>query len=340
MSIEAEVTGLLWLATAPAPGGSRYEVAARAHREASALRAMGVPDSVVWDAIRHDLASTTALDAASRWAAWPREPEVWEADVEPCPRSAGTLVLVGPVGTGKSLGLARLLLLRYRESVRLEAAGAVRRDLWRARWVDCRTLVGGDFSRVDRIHDLGEDGQRRREGWSPARFHPCIVLDDMSEVLSRGPARDALVAMISARHEAGVLTLVTSNLKRADLEAHVGPPLVDRIRQAGELVVCKGESLRAPGNRADLPAMIREAEQVVGCVRLLGRGREAVDPDKPIPDAVAGLTRAEAIHRLRRLLRVDQATALRAGEVARAEAARQAEEFARLRDRLAAELAT
>jgi hypothetical protein len=264
-----QAAGLLWLAGHGDDPTSRYSWAVDVGREHRALVQSGVPESLAADAMSEALTPSPALAAVQRWADYPRPAESWDDEDAPTHshRTHGCLALVGPVGTGKSVALAHLLRLRVRAGIALTNGKAGDRS-----WLDCRTLVGGDFSRVNKIPDHLE--------------RPCLVLDDLSaDVTAREPARSALAALLAVRHESRKLTLVSTNLSTAAFAEAIGPAATDRIKQCGEVVDCRGESRRT-GPLLDLARPIRDAAKLVELVDLLEQHRSA-----PPEAAVAQLGR-------------------------------------------------
>lgn len=278
------LTGLLWIATTPASSEpSPFDRAETIVRGVGSMRRAGVPEALIADAYRPDLRSTDALEAIRRWADAPRPRHTWEAaDVQPrAPRNRGILGLRGTVGTGKSAAMAKLLALR------------IDLGLWRAKWIDCRSLVADDWSNVNALGDFTEI--------------PCLMLDDLSaDVVNREGAKKAVAALLGLRHEAGRLTVITSNLSETALKAAADAAIWDRISQAGEVVTCEGESLRGSVATADLDSTVLDADRLAQLVRRLDRRQGSIG------DEVMGLPHAEAVRQLGRLLGVTLGQARRA----------------------------
>jgi hypothetical protein len=283
------LSGLLWIATTPASSGpSPFDRAEAIVRGVGSMRRAGVPEALIADAYRPDLQDTVALETVRRWVDAPRARHTWEAaETKPrAPRGRGTLVLRGTVGTGKSAAMAKMLAMR------------IDLGLWRAKWVDCRSLVADDWTRVNALGDYLEI--------------PCLMLDDLSaDVVNREGAKKAIAALLGQRHEQGRLTVITSNLSEDAIKAAADAALWDRIGQSGEVVTCEGESLRGSVEIADLDATILDADRLAQLVRRLDRGRVG-----DISDEVWRLPHGEAVRQLGRLLGVTQRQArLAADEV-------------------------
>lgn len=296
-------SGIHWLATTGSP--SRYTLAVDAGRESRYLAGVGVAAQVALDALSPGLGDSEPLAAARNWAARTRPRESWEVADTVGPAESGAFALVGSVGAGKSVALAHHLVLRRRHYWPAEADRPIAPvDTWRAKWVDCREFVGGDFSRVNKIPDL--------------LAIPCLVLDDVSDCLDRDAARSALANLLGARHEARRLTLMTSNLSVPAFAKALGTAACDRIRQTGEVVRCSGDSLRSAGP-LDSGAAIRDAARLVELVDAIG------STWRPNPEHVA---------QLQRLLGVSDVDAIAVADEVATHEVRQREETAAMRDRL------
>jgi hypothetical protein len=282
MTIEADeqfLTGLLWIATSQTDGKpSRFEQAEAIGRGVGSLRRAGVPEALVADAYRSHLRSTVALQAVTRWANWERPRQKWESAASVGHRSHGVLALLGPVGSGKSAAMAKLVGWR------------VESGLWQARWVDCRSLASGGWDKVNALEHLVDT--------------PCLCLDDLSAATAeREAARTAILALLGQRHEKRLLTIITSNLGAGDLEAVTDAALWSRIGQTGEVVYCPGEDLRASVEAVELSAVVAEADRLVQLVRRLDRRQGSIS------DEVLALPRDEAVRQLGRLLGVTRGQA-------------------------------
>ncbi len=79
-----------------------------------------------------------------------------------------------------------------------------------------------------------------------ARKEKLVLLDDVGTEPANGYARDRLESLIEARYSAKLATIITSNLTPTELQAHLGPRLWSRLRDAaGKGRVC--EMIRVSG---------------------------------------------------------------------------------------------
>jgi hypothetical protein len=157
---------------------------------------------------------------------------------------------------------------------------------------------------------------------------PCLVVDDLGCEGSRDPWVDQwLAAVIGKRNDARKLTVVTTNGTTKDLAVILGKRQVDRLLQpdAGEVVVCDGESLRATVPRVGLPAEIEAAWRLVQLVRRLA-GTAERRPD-PMIDA---LPLDEVARQLCRLLACSPSKAVAWGKRDQQVAEQQREELDRV----------
>jgi hypothetical protein len=267
--------GLVALAqTPPSSGGpSPLERAEALAITTRTLIDAGVPAGAAWDAARADKRETKALAAVMGWARWPAARKPWD-EVEPpaAPRESGTLVLAGPLGTGKTAAAASFL-------VELQRAG---RQV--GSWLSCVGLA----SRPKFPPKKGESELDPRDGPPLSTLAaalvaaPCLVVDDLGCEGSRDPWVDQwLAAIIGKRNDARKLTIITTNGTTRDIAAIIGARQVDRLTQpdAGEIVVCDGASLRLTVARGGLPPEIEAAWRLAQLVRrLAGTPERRPDP--------------------------------------------------------------
>lgn len=150
---------------------------------------------------------------------------VWLADA--LAGGDGALVLLGPVGVGKTAAAAALLreLIGGGKRVRyVTAAGLL--DAIRATW--------GRLAQ-----------QREDQVLAPYLAADVLVLDDVGA--SRGVENDAwrLAGLLGERYDQLRPTVVVSNLSPANLIPVIGERAFDRLRDAGMKVVINGKSRRA-----------------------------------------------------------------------------------------------
>ena len=139
---------------------------------------------------------------------------------------AGTcLVLLGPVGVGKSHLLSAILQ---------EAVAA----LCRVRYTtaaDFLATISGNWA----WH--GQDAGK------PYVRVPLLALDEIG-MPEGGRDREALFALIDARYRECRPTLLASNMKWQDMRESLGHRLYDRLREnGGQVVALDGESYRGQG---------------------------------------------------------------------------------------------
>lgn len=150
---------------------------------------------------------TTAMIAARAFAS--RKPTT-----KPALKGDETfLILAGPVGVGKSLAAAWLLAKLGGKWIR--AADLVR--------------IKGD-----------EDPTEAAAVGSP------VVIDDLGQehVGASDYALSTIDRVLSARYDANQITIITTNLNRADFRRRYSARLDDRINECGAYVECLGKSLR------------------------------------------------------------------------------------------------
>jgi hypothetical protein len=308
--------------TSPSSGGpSPLERAEALAITTRTLIDAGVPAGAAWDAVRAGKHETKALTVAMEWARWkaPRKP--WDDDDRPAaPRSTGTLVMSGLVGTGKTAAAASYLVERARAGLQVGS------------WLSCVGLA----SRPKFPPKKGEPELDPRLGpplsilGGLLKAAPCLVIDEIGGEGSRdssGWTDQWLAAIVSARDADRLPTIATLNGTLEDLRGILGKRQVDRLLQpdAGQVVICDGASLRDTVKRGDLPAEIEAAWRLVQLVRRLA-GTAERRPDLMI-DA---LPLDEVARQLCRLLHCPPAKAANWGKRDQEVAAAQREELDRV----------
>ncbi len=146
-------------------------------------------------------------------------------------------LLMGGVGTGKSVAAASLFLRLTRpKPVYCEATKEMLEvDGW----------AWGDGERV-RAHELagmsyfGADRERARR----LETVPLLAIDDLgAELLSDG-FKAQLDALLDARHDAELRTVITTNLDGRMFKERYGERIADRIRQDGQPISTGTVSMR------------------------------------------------------------------------------------------------
>lgn len=156
-------------------------------------------------------AAATETDALRGVRGWLESSERW-------------CLLVGPVGTGKSVA----------------ARWAVDRVIETGRWALMTTAARlGNLSTWD---DAGELDRLERAD--------LLVVDDVGAEADTDHARVTLRSLLDTRHDRGRRTLLTTNLVGGHLSKWLGVRITDRIKESFVRVVTSGESMRKPTNAA------------------------------------------------------------------------------------------
>lgn len=132
-------------------------------------------------------------------------------------RAMRFLWLTGPAGTGKTVAMAGVLAAR---------GGIV--------------VLGPELVRVFR-HDYPEARAMRER----LMRHHTVILDDIG-TRSREEEAEALFTVVNARQGAGKVTLISSNLTKAEVDRY-DARILDRIKARGVVAELLGESMRRRG---------------------------------------------------------------------------------------------
>lgn len=127
------------------------------------------------------------------------------------------LWLTGPAGTGKTVAMAGVLAQR---------GGMV--------------MLGPDLVRAFRF-----DHAEARAIREKLLRHHTVILDDVG-TRSREEEADALFTIVNGRQGAGKVTLISSNLTKAEVERY-DTRIIDRVNARGAIVELAGNSMRAKG---------------------------------------------------------------------------------------------
>lgn len=157
-------------------------------------------------------------DIAEKVTAW----------LKKCPESSGSLIIAGPVGTGKThlaTAIAKTLMLSRVASDYVSQASYLRqiRETW------------------------GKDSQRDESEVMAKYCRPSVlVLDDIGA--ARGNENDAmrLGELIAERYDAQKASVFVSNLTTEQLKSAVGDRSYDRMRDGATMLVLNGDSRRKP----------------------------------------------------------------------------------------------
>lgn len=205
------------------------------------LSDVGVGD-VTRDAVLRSLDETEAMKAARAWAT-----------------KGGILLMLGAKGTGKTTAaawaLSRVAVTEWDRCFCDRCAGGGVRD-------DCFVVEGHRARIRDRelsprkawflkaghmasaLHRAGGE-----EIWDQARKVYALAIDDLGREYAdmHGRWASELDLLIDDRHEMRRPTVITSNISLEEFKERYGERIADRIRQAGLVVSCAGESLRRAG---------------------------------------------------------------------------------------------
>lgn len=177
------------------------------------ITSMGIPPLIAVRIARHEAheqLQTIAFLAASTFGTSSRHT---------------TLVLIGETGCGKSFA-ASWWLARVRAVV---PASFPKQRLTPKRLIDCDTI-----GTIDQ-RDLLEVADAR-----------ALVLDDVGTEDDRYYS-ERVATLIARRYRAGLYTVITTNLAKADIGRRYGRRITDRLDEIGDFVVCgnnAAESLR------------------------------------------------------------------------------------------------
>ena len=152
------------------------------------------------------------------------------------------LLLVGPVGTGKTL--AGVLLCK--------AAVTAGRTVLRVDW--------GAFTRRIRASYHDEELPHEDEQVQAAVRVDLLMLDDIAATDTGSQHGERLLtAILSARYDAGRGTIITANLKKIELEHALGARAFDRLTSRGDWLVFDGPAYRQDAEHSSVSDLIKEA---------------------------------------------------------------------------------
>lgn len=165
------------------------------------LRELGVPD--------------TAIAALSAWHDTP----TWTAAGKFLESDAQYLVLLGTVGTGKTVAAARVL------------AWALRRNL------ECHFVRATMLARLSGYED--------RALFDRLCWAPVVVLDDLGTEHLHGFAQSLFAEWLDCRYARSEhRTVITANLTPPQFAERVGERAMDRIRHVGMVHASRDKSMR------------------------------------------------------------------------------------------------
>lgn len=157
------------------------------------------------------------------------------------------LVLVGPPGVGKShlaVGIVKAIVRQTEEAY--EAAVQAMTDRWprvplSPMWANVADLIVNLRTEIGAPLDDHHASQDVRD----LRAHPTtVVLDDLGREKASDWTGEVVYALVNARYENRLPTIVTSNLSPAELAASPYWPAVSRLAEDGRLVKVDGPDHR------------------------------------------------------------------------------------------------
>jgi DNA replication protein DnaC len=162
--------------------------------------------------------------------------ERWVAAAERLRAGLGTgflYALLGDRGTGKT----RLAAATIRECIRRTVKNSpdTNRPAWYRKTLDLFLDVRASFK---------SEGKTEREVLAPYLAVDLLVLDEIQERGGTDFEDRMLTYVIDKRYDANKDTLLISNLKAGDFGKHVGPSIVDRLRECGAAIHCDWASFR------------------------------------------------------------------------------------------------
>lgn len=176
--------------------------------------------SVPRDAIRAvlELRTTLPVTEAEDW---------WKGSTQ-------TLLLIGDVGTGKSVAGANVLRHNWRRIPVFRETPGDSPDEYRY-----RSGVYVDMADISRRQMFDSEAAMIRHR---AQISDLAILDDTGREVGDG-AR-AIEDIFMSRYSNGMRTIITANLAPDVIKERFGSRVIDRIRGSGKIVNCGTESLR------------------------------------------------------------------------------------------------
>jgi len=116
-----------------------------------------------------------------------------------------------------------------------------------AAWALTTRVSGGLYLRAADLPALAAAQEEdRRSTWRYASRADLLILDDVGTAHQSASGWSDSVAeqLLTARYDACVRTVITTNLDAPAFAALVGPRIVDRVRESGRFVRLGGESVR------------------------------------------------------------------------------------------------
>lgn len=160
-----------------------------------------------------------------------------------------SLVLVGPPGVGKShlaAGVVNAIVLSLDADYTARRDAMAEGDPWprlpvSPMWANVAELIVSLRMQMDSPLDDRDAAMAVRQ----LRHHSgLVVLDDLGREKSSDWTGEIVYALVNARYENQLPTLVTSNLSPADLAASPYWPVISRLAEDGALVKIAGPDHR------------------------------------------------------------------------------------------------
>jgi hypothetical protein len=194
--------------------GSIHELAERA----------GVPTRICRVlAAKEPLAETPALVAAREFIAERRN----------------FLLLLGGVGTGKSLAACWTLLSQRRQTTRDPVTN---QDLLVPSEINFNAIRFVRASEIARLSVFDD-----RDTWDDLRTVHHLVVDDLGTEAATEFWAERLNELIDVRHGSELPTVLTSNLSAPEFKTHYGARITSRVNSDGVVANCGAVDLRAAG---------------------------------------------------------------------------------------------
>jgi DNA replication protein DnaC len=185
-----------------------------------------------------------------------RAVEAYVANLQTRYEEGAGLLLSGPPGLGKTVGLCAIVN---------EACRTMSGPIY-ASWPDVLAETKAAFS--------GGRGDPRRNAIDRLRNAPVLALDELGVKAASDYDHAELFQLIDWRYRNQLPTLVATNAGTANFAALVGERVADRLKETGPTLVLSGDSLRGQVSIAGPDAFEEPAETTIVRTHEQGRWRE------------------------------------------------------------------